>query len=135
MLDNLINLAPLAAAMVGDYDYETVTPRIARNHNIPVDYSINDILTDNQIANAINNYNVSQMGGGTGAYLAAANQSAANLMKANAQTRIYQKNKQNELIAKNIAQLNDWERYANNQMWAADVATDQNQGMAQQMKD
>ena len=135
VLDDLTSLAPLAAAMVGDYDYETVIPRIARNHNVPVGYSINDILTDNQIANAINNYNVSQMGGGTGAYLAAANQSAANLMKANSQARIYQKNKQNELIGKNIAQLNDWERYANNQMQAADIATDQNQGMAQQMKD
>jgi hypothetical protein len=39
------------------------------------------------------------------------------------------------LIGKNIAQLNDWERYANNQLWTADVATAQNQGMAQQMKD
>ena len=133
--DAISDFAPLATAMFGNYDYERVSPRIARNHSIPVDYSVNDILTDNQRAHAINNYNVSQMGGSTGAYLAAANQSAANLMKANAQTRIYQKNKQNELIAKNIAQLNDWERYANNQMWAADVATDQNQGMAQQMKD
>ena len=75
------------------------------------------------------------MGGSTGAYLAAAGQSASNLAKANSKARIYQKNKQNELIARNITQLNDWERYANNQLWAADVATAQNQGMAQQMRD
>lgn len=126
---------PMASALLKNYDYQRVQPRIGRNHNIPVDYNINDILVDNQQAHAINNYNISQMGGSTGAYLAAANQSASNLAKANSKARIYQKNKQNELIARNITQLNDWERYANNQLWAADVATAQNQGMAQQMRD
>ena len=135
VFDAASNYLPMAATLLKDYDYQRVQPRIGRNFNIPVDYNINDILVDNQEAHAINNYNVSQMGGSTGAYLAAAGQSAANLAKANSQARIYQKNKQNELIARNITQLNDWERYANNQLWAADVATAQNQGMAQQMKD
>lgn len=133
--ETMSDYLPMISTLLKNYDYQRVQPRIGKNRNIPVDYNINDILTDNQIANAINNYNVSQIGGGTGAYLAAANQSAANLMKANSQARIYQKNKQNELIGKNIVQLNDWERYANNQLWAADVATAQNQGMAQQMRD
>ena len=133
--ETMSDYLPMASALLKDYDYQRVQPRIGRNHNIPVDYNINDILVDNQQAHAINNYNISQMGGSTGAYLAAASQSASNLAKANSKARIYQKNKQNELIARNIAQLNDWERYANNQLWAADVATAQNQGMAQQMRD
>lgn len=133
--ETMSDYLPMASALLKDYDYQRVQPRIGRNHNIPVDYNINDILVDNQQAHAINNYNVSQMGGSTGAYLAAAGQSASNLAKANSKARIYQKNKQNELIARNITQLNDWERYANNQLWAADVATAQNQGMAQQMRD
>lgn len=133
--ETMSDYLPMASALLKDYDYQRVQPRIGRNHNIPVDYNINDILVDNQQAHAINNYNVGQMGGSTGAYLAAAGQSASNLAKANSKARIYQKNKQNELIARNITQLNDWERYANNQLWAADVATAQNQGMAQQMRD
>ena len=133
--ETMSDYIPMVSALLKDYDYQRVQPRIGRNYNIPVDYNINDILVDNQQAHAINNYNISQMGGSTGAYLAAASQSASNLAKANSKARIYQKNKQNELIARNIAQLNDWERYANNQLWAADVATAQNQGMAQQMRD
>jgi hypothetical protein len=81
--ETMSDYLPMVSALLKNYDYQHVQPRIGKNRNIPVDYNINDILTDNQIANAINNYNVSQMGGGTGAYLAAANQSAANLMKAN----------------------------------------------------
>lgn len=135
VFDAASNYLPMTATLLKDYDYQRVQPRIGRNFYIPVDYNINDILVDNQQAHAINNYNVSQMGGSTGAYLAAAGQSAANLAKVNSQARIYQKNKQNELIARNITQLNDWERYANNQLWASDVATAQNQGMAQQMED
>lgn len=133
--ETMSDYLPMASALLKDYDYQRVQPRIGKNRNIPVDYNINDILVDNQQAHAINNYNVGQMGGSTGAYLAAAGQSASNLAKANSKARIYQKNKQNELIARNITQLNDWERYANNQLWAADVATAQNQGMAQQMRD
>ena len=133
--ETMSDYLPMASALLKNYDYQRVQPRIGRNNNIPVDYNINDVLVDNQQAHAINNYNISQMGGSTGAYLAAAGQSASNLAKANSKARIYQKNKQNELIARNIAQLNDWERYANNQLWAADVATAQNQGMAQQMRD
>lgn len=133
--ETMSDYLPMASALLKNYDYQRVQPRIGRNHNIPIDYNINDILVDNQQAHAINNYNISQMGGSTGAYLAAAGQSASNLAKANSKARIYQKNKQNELIARNIAQLNDWERYANNQLWTADVATAQNQGMAQQMRD
>lgn len=134
-LNGLADVAPIASTLFKKSDYEKVEPRIGRNYNIPVKYSIDDVLVDNLTANAINNYNVGQKGGGTGAYLAAANQSATNLMKANSQARIYQKNKQNELIARNVTQVNDWERYANNQLWAADVATAQNKGMAQQMDD
>ena len=100
--DYLTSMIPFLQPVFGKYDYDR-NPVIATNYaQIPTDYNIDDILRSNYDSYSIGNYNMSQIGGETGKYMATAVQNAANLMKANKDALVYKKNKQNELIAHNV---------------------------------
>ena len=100
--DYLTSMIPFLQPVFGKYDYDR-DPVIATNYaQIPTDYNIDDILRSNYDSYSIGNYNMSQIGGETGKYMATAVQNAANLMKANKDALVYKKNKQNELIAHNV---------------------------------
>ena len=132
---NLSGYLPLIGAMIDKPRYHKEEPIISPDKRIPVDYDIRDILADNQLANAINSYNIDQMSPNTGQYLAAKTQAATNLMNANMKARIYQKNKQNELIAKNAGIQNDWNRYYDAASYRAIADTRENEAAADAQRD
>lgn len=128
--ETLSDYGPLIATLFKDYDYHQ-EPIIASNYKqLPIEYNIDDILLDNARARAISNYNISQMGGTGGRWLAAATQNAANTASANAKARVIQKNRQNELIAQNVGIYNNFVDKLDNATYRALTDTRANEAAA-----
>ena len=134
-LDSLTGLAPLAAAITGNYDYHTEQPQISSYRYIPTGVSIEPVRRAANESYAMARYNQANLNPNTGAGMAYGLQAASNRAKTLADAYTWQQDAQNKLIAQNTGIYNDWAKQYDAARYQAIADTRANEGAAQQMKD
>lgn len=133
--ENILDFAPLAAAWFGDYDYHTESSQITPPRFVPVNADPRPLLRAADESSSIGNYNLANMGVGTGAYLAHSAQLASDRAKRYADAYKWQQETNNKLIAQNAGIYNDWRKQRDAYATQAIADTRANEGAAQQMRD
>ena len=135
VLDNLTDLAPLAAAMFRDYDYHTEQPYINPVKYVPTGVNIDPIRRAADESYAMARYNQTNINPNTGAGMAYGLQAASNRAKALSDAYQWQQEQQNKLIGQNVGIYNTWAPMEAQARHTANTETRQNEAAAQQMKD
>lgn len=135
VLDNLTDLAPIAAAMLGDYDYHIEQPYINPAKYVPTGVSIDPIRRAADESYAMARYNQTNVNPNTGAGMAYGLQAASNRAKALSDAYQWQQEQQNKLIGQNVGIYNTWAPMEAQARHIANTETRQNEAAAQQMKD
>ena len=134
-LSNIADFAPTIAALFGDYDYHTESSQISPPRFVPVNADPRPLLRAADESSSIGNYNLANMGVGTGAYLAHSAQLASDRAKRYADAYKWQQETNNKLIAQNAGIYNDWRKQRDAYATQAIADTRANEGAAQQMRD
>lgn len=101
-------IAPLAAAMVGDYDYHVEQPQISPASRVPLNADPRPLFRAADETYSIGNYNFANLGHSTGAGWAYGSKLAADRAKQYADALKWQQETNNNIIAHNVAIENDW---------------------------
>ena len=133
--ENILDFAPLAAALFGDYDYHTESSQISPDKYIPTGVSKEPMRRAANESYAMARYNQANISPNTGAGMAYGLQAASNRAKALADAYTWQQDAQNKLIAQNVGIYNDWRKQRDAYATQAIADTRANEGAAQQMRD
>ena len=128
------DLAPLAAAIFGDYDYHREQPYINPAKYIPVGQSIEPVRRAANESYASARYNQANLSPNTGAGMAYGLQAAQNRAKTIADAYKWQQDAQNKLIAQNVGIYNDWANREAQARHTAVTETRQNEAAADLMR-
>ena len=134
-LSNIVDFAPVAAALFGDYDYHTEQAQMSPAKYIPTGVSIDPIRRAANESYAMARYNQANINPNTGAGMAYGLQAASNRAKTLADAYAWQQDAQNKLIAQNAGIYNDWAKRYDAARYQAIADTRANEGAAQQMRD
>ena len=134
-LSNIVDFAPMAAALFGDYDYHTEQAQISPAKYIPTGVSIDPIRRAADESYAMARYNQANISPNTGAGMAYGLQAASNRAKTLADAYTWQQDAQNKLIAQNAGIYNDQTKRYDAARYQAIADTRANEGAAQQMRD
>lgn len=134
-LNTLSDSIPLAAALLGDYNYHTESPQVTPSMFVPVNADPRPLLRAADESSSIGNYNLANMGVGTGAYMTHSAQLASNRAKRYADAYKWQQETNNKLIAQNAGIYNDWRKQYDAARYKAIENTMANEAAAQQMRD
>lgn len=134
-LSNIVDFAPMAAALFGDYDYHAEQAQISPAKYIPTGVSIDPIRRAADESYAMARYNQANISPNTGAGMAYGLQAASNRTKSLADAYVWQQDAQNKLIAQNAGIYNDWAKRYDAARYQAIADTRANEGAAQQMRD
>lgn len=129
------DIAPMAAALFGDYDYHTEQAQISPAKYIPTGVSIDPIRRAADEGYAMARYNQANINPNTGAGMTYGLQAASNRAKTLADAYTWQQDAQNKLIAQNTGIYNDWTKRYDVARYQAIADTRANEGAAQQMRD
>ena len=129
------DIAPMAAALFGDYDYHTEQAQISPAKYIPTGVSIDPIRRAADEGYAMARYNQANINPNTGAGMSYGLQAASNRAKTLADAYTWQQDAQNKLIAQNTGIYNDWTKRYDTARYQAIADTRANEGAAQQMRD
>lgn len=129
------DLAPLATALFGDYDWHTEQPQIRPAKYITVGADPVPLMKAADEIYNIGNYNFAQFGGSTGQRMGYGAALANNRAKQYADAYKWQQDVQNKQIAQNVGIYNDWAKHFDAARYQAIADTRANEGAAQQMKD
>ena len=133
--ENILDFAPLAAALFGDYDYHTESSQISPAKYIPTGVSIEPMRRAANESYAMARYNQANISPNTGTGMAYGLQAASNRAKTLADAYTWQQDAQNKLIAQNVGIYNDWRKQRDAYATQAIADTRANEGAAQQMRD
>ena len=133
--ETISDLAPLASALFGDYDYHREQPYINPAKYIPTGVSIEPIRRAANESYAMARYNQTNLNPNTGVGMAYGLQAASNRAKTLADAYTWQQDAQNKLIAQNVGIYNDWAKRYDAARYQAIADTRANEGAAQQMRD
>lgn len=106
--DAISGIAPLAAAMVGDYDYHVEQPQISPASRVPLNADPRPLFRAADETYSMGNYNFANLGHSTGANWAYGSKLAADRAKQYADALKWQQETNNNIIAHNVAIENDW---------------------------
>ena len=134
-LNTLSDSIPLAAALLGDYNYHTESPQVTPPMFVPVNADPRPLLRAADESSSIGNYNLANMGVGTGAYMTHSAQLASNRAKRYSDAYKWQQETNNKLIAQNAGIYNDWRKQYDVARYKAIENTMANEAAAQQMRD
>lgn len=134
-LSNIVDFAPMAAALFGDYDYHTEQAQISPAKYIPTGVSIDPIRRAADESYAMARYNQANISPNTGAGMAYGLQAASNRAKTLADAYTWQQDAQNKRIAQNVGIYNDWSKRYDAARYQAIADTRANEAAAQQMRD
>ena len=134
-LNTLSDYAPLAAALLGDYDYHKEEAIIGPAKYIPTGVSINPIRRAADESYTMARYNQANISPNTGAGMAYGLQAASNRAKTLADAYTWQQDAQNKRIAQNVGIYNDWSKRYDAARYQAIADTRANEAAAQQMRD
>lgn len=134
-LNTLSDYAPLAAALLGDYDYHKEEAIIGPAKYIPTGVSINPIRRAADESYTMARYNQANISPNTGAGMAYGLQAASNRAKTLADAYTWQQDTQNKRIAQNVGIYNDWSKRYDAARYQAIANTRANEAAAQQMRD
>lgn len=134
-LNTLSDYAPLAAALLGDYDYHKEEAITGPAKYIPTGVSINPIRRAADESYTMARYNQANISPNTGAGMAYGLQAASNRAKTLADAYTWQQDAQNKLIAQNVGIYNDWSKRYDAARYQAIADTRANEAAAQQMRD
>lgn len=134
-LDEMSNLLPVIGGLFDKYDWHTESSQITPPLFVPVNADPRPLLRAADESSSIGNYNLANMGVGTGAYLAHSTQLASDRAKRYADAYKWQQETNNKLIAQNAGIYNDWRKQRDAYATQAIADTRANEGAAQQMKD
>lgn len=135
MGDVISDIAPLAVAMFGNYDYHTEQPYINPAKYVPTGVNIDPIRRAADESYAMTRYNQANINPNTGAGMAYSLQAASNRAKTLADAYQWQQEQQNKLIGQNVGIYNTWAPMEAQARHTANTETRQNEGAAQQMRD
>lgn len=133
--ESMLDIAPFAAALFGDYDYHKEQAYINPAKYIPTGVNIEPLRRAADESYAMAKYNQANISPNTGAGMAYGLQAASNRAKSVADSYKWQQEQQNKLIAQNIGVYNDWAARESQARHIANTETRQNEGAAQQMRD
>lgn len=133
--ESILDFAPLAAALFGDYDYHTESSQISPAKYIPTGVSIEPMRRAANESYATARYNQANISPNTGAGMAYGLQASSNRAKTLADAYTWQQDAQNKLIAQNVGIYNDWRKQRDAYATQAIADTRANEGAAQQMRD
>lgn len=134
-LNTLSDYTPLAAALLGDYDYHKEEAITGPAKYIPTGVSINPIRRAADESYTMARYNQANISPNTGAGMAYGLQAASNRAKTLADAYTWQQDAQNKLIAQNVGIYNDWAKRYDAARYQAIADTRANEAAAQQMRD
>lgn len=134
-LDKMSNLLPVIGGLSDKYDWHTESSQITPPRFVPVNADPRPLLRAADESSSIGNYNLANMGVGTGAYMAHSAQLASDRAKRYADAHKWQQETNNKLIAQNAGIYNDWRKQRDAYATQAIADTRANEGAAQQMKD
>lgn len=134
-LDEMSNLLPVIGGLFDKYDWHTESSQITPPKFVPVNADPRPLLRAADESSSIGNYNLANMGVGTGAYMAHSAQLASDRAKRYADAHQWQQETNNKLIAQNAGIYNDWRKQRDAYATQAIADTRANEGVAQQMRD
>lgn len=134
-LSNIVDFAPMVAALFGDYDYHTEQAQISPAKYIPTGVSIDPIRRAADESYTMARYNQANISPNTGAGMAYGLQAASNRAKTLADAYTWQQDAQNKRIAQNVGIYNDWSKRYDAARYQAIADTRANEAAAQQMRD